>query len=59
MKKVWVVTADSWNGEYSSTSVVGVYDEETARRIVRENNEITKRSPYGTTYDYEEFIYNE
>ncbi len=53
--KMYVITANSWNGESDQISVVGraFYSKEKAEAWVQEMN--SKRfSSYSTEYDYEE-----
>lgn len=57
MEKVFVITANSWNGEHDVVTVVGVFDEATARAFIEERKPLYE-STYSTTYEMEEFVFN-
>ncbi len=55
--KVYIVMANSWNGEYDVKTVDKVYtSEEAAAAYVEEKNHYAMTmGPYATTYEYEEY----
>jgi len=55
---VWVVTVSTWGDDNDHTTVIGVFDDETSRRMVFENNE-KRTSSYSPEWDREEFVFNE
>lgn len=55
MSKVYVVTANSWNGEYDAVSVAKVFTNEAdAKKWVDEQN-AKRTSSYSTSYEYEDY----
>lgn len=54
--KVFVITENSWNGEYDVISNTGeaFFNEEEARRVVNERNKARGNSTYAIEYDFEE-----
>lgn len=56
VKKVWVVMANSWNGESDSISVHKVFlSQKSADDYCRHWNAL-RNSSYSTEYEYEEFV---
>lgn len=54
--KVYVITGNSWNGEYDVISNTGeaFANKDKAQEVVNERNKTRGKSSYATFYDYEE-----
>lgn len=54
MNTVYVVTVNSWNGEYDSVSVVKVFENEDSAKAFVDAMNAKRTSSYSTSYEYEE-----